>query len=133
VGFRRHLNAIRQLTNKWPKAGIKLVEDRANGPALISTLRREVSGLIAVEPDGSKEARCFAVSPEIESGNVFLPHPSLSPWVGDLIEEASLFPNSRYKDQVDAMTQGLMRLQQTMLADIPSPVSLTRVSPWRNI
>jgi predicted phage terminase large subunit-like protein len=133
VGFRRHLNAIRQLTNKWPKAGIKLVEDRANGPALISTLRREVSGLIAVEPDGSKEARAFAVSPEIESGNVYLPHPSLAPWVGDLIEETSLFPNSRYKDQVDALSQGLTRLQQAYLGAIPSPVSLTRVSPWRDI
>lgn len=66
-------------------------------------------GLIPVEPSGSKEARAAAVSPAIEAGNVWLPDPSIAPWVGDLIEEAAAFPKGGHDDQVDALTQALHR------------------------
>jgi predicted phage terminase large subunit-like protein len=61
------------MTQKHPKAGLKLVEDKANGPAVIQALRHEVHGLVAVVPDGGKIARAQAVSPQVESGNVYLP------------------------------------------------------------
>jgi hypothetical protein len=51
---------------KWPKAHRKLVEDKANGTAVIETLRHEISGIIAVEPEGGKEARAHAVSDDEE-------------------------------------------------------------------
>lgn len=105
------LAAVRSLSAKWPAARAKWVEDKANGPAVISSLKREISGLIAVDPEGSKEARAYAVSPEIESGNVFLPHPAIAPWVWEFIEESAAFPNGKYKDQVDAMTQALLKMQ----------------------
>jgi predicted phage terminase large subunit-like protein len=105
--------AVKALSSRWPKAGCKLVEDRANGPAVIQELQHDVPGLIAVTPEGGKVARAQAVSPQVESGNVYLPHPALTPWVGELIEEAAAFPHGRNDDQVDAMTQALNRLRNT--------------------
>lgn len=102
---------VSTLTQKWPKAIAKWVEDKANGPAVISTLQGKIAGLIAVEPEGSKIARAYAVSPEVEGGNVYLPHPAVAPWVWDFIEECAGFPNSTYADQVDTMTQALLRFE----------------------
>jgi predicted phage terminase large subunit-like protein len=56
-----------------------------------------------------KVARAMAVSPLIEAGNVYLPHPLYAPWVNDVIEECAAFPNGAHDDQVDAMTQALLR------------------------
>jgi predicted phage terminase large subunit-like protein len=54
-------------------------------------------------------ARAAAVSPLIEAGNIYLPHPEHAPWVNDFIEECAAFPNGAHDDQVDAMTQALLR------------------------
>ena len=54
-------------------------------------------------------ARAAAVSPMIESGNVYLPHPQIAPWVTGFIEECAAFPNGAHDDQVDAATQALLR------------------------
>ncbi|MEU8158029.1 phage terminase large subunit [Micromonospora sp. NPDC048986] len=102
--------AVRMLAARWPQSAAKLVEDKANGTAVINFLSRTVPGLIPVEPDGSKSARAAAVSPFIEAGNVFLPAPELAPWVDDVIEEAAAFPNGAHDDRVDAMSQALNRL-----------------------
>lgn len=108
--FPTTVNAIRAMTDKWPKARGKYIEDKANGSAVIQTLQHEISGIIPVEPYGGKEARANAVSPVIEAGNVYLPHPSIAPWVNDFIEECTVFPNGAHDDQVDAMTQALNQL-----------------------
>jgi predicted phage terminase large subunit-like protein len=121
--------AVKDLSQRWPKAGIKLVEDKANGPAIIQELRHDVSGLIAVTPEGGKHARAQAVSPQVESGNVYLPHPALAPWVEEFIEEAAAFPHGRNDDQVDAMTQALNRLRNTG-ATYRVPESRIMVNPF---
>lgn len=102
--------AVRALAARWPQSAAKLVEDKANGSAVINFLSRTVPGLIPVEPDGSKVARAAAVSPFVEARNVFLPAPEIAPWVGDLIEEAAGFPNAAHDDRVDALSQALNRL-----------------------
>lgn len=102
--FTETLAQFRQLCERWPMAAAKLVEDKANGTAVIDLLRREIPGLIPVEPQGGKEARASAVSPLVEAGNVHLPDTA---WAKDLIEEAASFPNSPHDDQVDALTQAL--------------------------
>lgn len=107
MDFVRTKAAVRSLTEKWPEAKRKLVEDKANGPAIISELRNSIIGLIAVEPEGSKESRAYAVTAEIESGNVFLPSPKDCPWVDEFIEEMSSFPKGLHDDRVDTATQAL--------------------------
>ena len=110
MGFTATVAAVRRMTDKWPGAIRKLVEDKANGPAVIDTLTGAISGLIAVEPDGSKIARCHAVSAFWEAGNVWIPHPDVFPWVADFVSEVTTFPAASNDDQVDAMTQALRDL-----------------------
>lgn len=112
LDFTATVRAVQALAARWPQAVAKLVEDKANGTAVINALRRSVSGLIPVEPDGSKVARASAVAPFIEAGQVWLPDPTLPgcAWAADLIDEAAAFPNGAHDDQVDALSQGLNRL-----------------------
>lgn len=110
MDFTSTLQAIRSLSAKWSQSRAKLIEDAANGPAIINTLRREIAGILPVKPQGSKEARLQAVAPEIEAGNVYLPDPSIAPWIHDYVEELSAFPSGANDDQVDATSQALVRL-----------------------
>lgn len=112
MDFVQTCTALAALAAKWPQALLKLVEDKANGPAVIAALGRSVPGIIPVEPDGGKEARAAAVSPLVESKNVHLPNPKTIPlpWIGGLIDEAAAFPNGSFDDQVDALTQALNRM-----------------------
>lgn len=96
---------------KHPDAREKLIEDKANGPAVISTLKGDIPGIIPVEPSGSKSARAYAVSPFWESGNIYIPDPCLNfLWVADFETELLQFPVVAHDDQVDAMTQALQRM-----------------------
>ena len=116
MNFPQQLAAFRTLALRWPKARRKLVEDAANGAAVIASLKSEIQGVIAVPAQGSKEARAAAVSPAFASGNVYLPHPLQAPWVTGYLQELVTFPGARYDDQVDATTQALARLSNTALA-----------------
>jgi predicted phage terminase large subunit-like protein len=109
MGFTATLQAFRKLADKWPQALEKLVEDKANGPAVIDSLKHEVSGVIPVEPEGSKTARAHAVTPLFEAGNVYIPHPRTCPWASDYEAELLQFPAAAHDDQVDATTQALRR------------------------
>ena len=103
-------HAIEQMSAKWPKTSAKLVEDKANGPAVIQILQTLIPGLIPINPDGGKVARANAVSPSFESGNVYLPDASIAPWVVEYVDELCAFPNGTNDDEVDATTQVLNRL-----------------------
>ncbi|WP_407568161.1 phage terminase large subunit [Arsenicicoccus dermatophilus] len=107
--FAETVQQVRALTARWPQAIAKLVEDKANGPAVISALQSQLGGFIPVLPEGSKTSRVEAVSPVIEAGQVIIP-PDSVPWVGDFLAEVSLFPAGKHDDQVDAMSQAVHRL-----------------------
>jgi predicted phage terminase large subunit-like protein len=119
LGFVETIKALGRLTMKYPKARAKLIEDKANGPAIIDALKTKISGLIPIEPQGSKVARAQAVAPQVESGNVYLPLPEgPSDWVSDFIDECAKFPRGKHDDQVDACSQALFRLQTNEGLDI---------------
>lgn len=105
------IQAVRSLSAKWQRATAKLIEDKANGPAVIQMLKHEVSGMIPVNPQGGKIARAYAASPEVEAGNVYLPDPSIAPWVHDFVEETAAFPNSANDDATDCFTQAIIHWQ----------------------
>jgi predicted phage terminase large subunit-like protein len=99
-----------------------VVENAANGPDVVAQLRNEVQGLILNRAEGDKVQRAHAVTPQIESGNVFLPgfalpdgsgpDPARTPaWVQDFISELSAFDNAANDDQVDSCTQALLRMK----------------------
>lgn len=102
-----------------PKPLAILVEDKANGPAVIATLEKEISGLVAVNPEGGKETRAQAVTPLFEARNVLHPSPELEgpggvrpyAWVEDHEAELMRFPKGKHDDSVDATTQALTYLR----------------------
>jgi predicted phage terminase large subunit-like protein len=112
---------VTELAARWPQALLKIVEDKANGTAVLASLRRILPALVPEEPQGSKEARANAISPLVEGRNVYLPAATIPgcAWVGGLIEECAGFPNATNDDQVDALTQALNRLilQPLLLGD----------------
>lgn len=117
--------AVAKLSAKWPQAQLKLIEDKANGTAVIQMLRTKLPGLKAIEPEGGKINRAYAVSPQVECGNVYLPHPAIAHWVDSLIEECAAFPHGAFDDQVDALTQALNRL-----GNKPVPNIRRTSEPW---
>lgn len=66
---------VLQLYHAYPETEVILIEESANGPALINMLAREISGVIGIRPEGSKYARAMAAQPVLEAGNVWLPNP----------------------------------------------------------
>jgi predicted phage terminase large subunit-like protein len=129
------VKAVRELSQRYPGSLAKLIEDKANGSAVIQMLKHEIEGILAVNPEGGKVPRAMAVSPLIEAGNVYLPHPLYAPWVNDFIEECAAFPNGAHDDQVDAMTQALLRWnmiprQPVVYFDEYEFERQTRISPY---
>lgn len=92
----------------YPRCKTTLIEDKANGSAIIQVLRKQMGGIIPINPQGGKVSRVNAVSGAIESGLVYLP--SNKPFTEDFVNECSAFPNGAHDDQVDAMSQCLNRL-----------------------
>ncbi|MBZ5601561.1 MAG: phage terminase large subunit [Acidobacteriia bacterium] len=125
------VKSVHQMSTRWPGCAAKLIEDKANGSAVIQMLSNQIPGIIAVNPSGGKIARASAISPLVEAGNVYLPHPQMFPWVQDLIEECAAFPNAAHDDQVDAMTQVLLRWNATPLYDVILPLAeIVQISPY---
>lgn len=99
-----------------------LIEDKANGPAVVSTLKSSVAGIITYSPTESKLARAYAITPQLEAGNVFLPNKyyepnrQLYPWIMDekvfdaFLNEVKMFPFGKNDDCVDMLTQFLIKL-----------------------
>ena len=83
-----------------------LIEDAANGPAVCQLLQRQIPGLIAVRPTGSKVSRAHAVAPLMEAGQLAFRRGNDA-----LISELLGFPNAAHDDLVDAFCQGVIWLQ----------------------
>lgn len=112
MNFPETVQALRNLHASYPRARTKLIEDKANGSAIIDFLKNEISGIIPINPKESKEARLAAVSTEFESGCIYFPDPSLRPDIGECVEELLNFPNAPNDDFVDMTSQALKRWQQ---------------------
>jgi len=104
LDFPATVDAFIGLTDKWPQAVAKLVEDAANGPAIIATLKNKIPGIIPIPARGSKAARAQAASPEARAGNVWIP---VGPVGDDFIEECAVFPHGLFDDQVDSFSQAM--------------------------
>ena len=111
--FTETQRAIRAQSRIYPEAVAKLIEDKANGPALIDTLKRDIDGITPVSPGtDSKETRFASVSPLFEAGQVYVPHPKWIPAVNDMIEEWCGFPFMAHDDNVDSAGYALMYLSK---------------------
>lgn len=126
LSFTDTLAAVQRMCGRWPQANLKLVEDKANGTAVIDSLRNKIPGIVPVTPTESKYARAQAVAPFVEAGNVLIPEPPVALFeVDGFVEEHAGFPNAAHDDQVDATSQALARL---MMHIRPRGARMTYVS-----
>lgn len=91
-------------------AKVVLVEDKANGPAVIKKLQQKIPGVIAIEPQGGKVARMFAACGAWQAGNWSVDRTAA--WTQPFIESITKFPTAAHDDDVDMMTQAEIWLQQ---------------------
>jgi len=90
---------------KWESDSV-LIEDTSSGTQLLQELRLESSiWPIPITPNGDKITRMSIQSAKIEAGQVLLPENA--PWLPDFEKEVLQFPDGRYDDQVDSMSQYL--------------------------
>jgi len=84
-----------------------LVERASTGQSLIDTLGCETRiRTIGVKPAGSKLDRADEASLPFEQGRVFLPREA--PWLGEFENELLGFPETKFTDQIDSVSQFLM-------------------------
>jgi predicted phage terminase large subunit-like protein len=107
LDFPGTLREIRAVRREYPNAKAVLIEDKANGPAVIQTLQAEMF-CVPVNPLGGKISRVNAVSPAIESGHVLLPKGA--GWTAEYVDQWAAFPAGAHDDMVDSSTQALSRL-----------------------
>ena len=55
MDFTESVAAVRALSGKWKSARAKVVENKANGPAIVNTLKKKIPGMVEINPKGSKE------------------------------------------------------------------------------
>ena len=101
------LASLASLERQGLRPNAVLIEDAANGPAVCQLLKRQLPGLIAIPPRGSKASRAHAVAPLVEAGQVRFARKADS-----LIEELLAFsPRGGVDDQVDAFCQGVLWIE----------------------
>jgi predicted phage terminase large subunit-like protein len=115
MDFPASLAAMEAAAKKWPQASVKLVEDKANGPAVVASLRHRIGGLVLVKPEGGKRSRAVVAAAQTQSGHIWLPR--LAPWVRDFTDECERFPRFPFDDQVDSFSQAMVRWEGTTWTD----------------
>lgn len=110
LSFTRTAAAIAGLKAAYPNVTRILIEDAANGPALIDQLGKSMPGIVGVPTTGTKESRAHAVSWVWENGMVMLPHPDDVPMIKPVQAEIVSFPDTRNDDGVDCMVIALQDL-----------------------
>ena len=103
MDFPETLRAIKHMDAKYPNKHSIIIEDKANGPAIISTLRSEIPGIIPIEPQGGKLSRANAITGLVEAGHFYLPR--YADFTDAFVEECAAFPSGAHDDTVDAFTQ----------------------------
>ncbi len=112
MDFTQTLEAVRAFNRTHKRPSEKVVEDKANGPAIVSVLRKEIAGMMPHGVHGDKQARAAAYAHLPAAGNCYLPHPVIAPWVQKFIDECATFPNSEFDDQVDTWSQAMDKLYE---------------------
>ena len=123
------LRVLRKLILRWRPDRI-LIEDKAAGPSILAMLREELADgtlrdsngrsvgvvLEAIPANGEFEARVDGILPILEAGHVYLLDGAS--WLEDFVDELSRYPLGARDDRVDALSQVLTHMRDTM-AGVP--------------
>jgi predicted phage terminase large subunit-like protein len=91
------------------RASILLIEESANGAAVITRLKRMEHPLpvaiVAVNPEGGKMSRAMAAQPECRDGNCYLPR--VAPWLQAFKHQLAMgVLAAEHDDMIDSWSQG---------------------------
>lgn len=148
MGFIQTVAYIKRLVKDFPDIDELVIEDKANGSAIIDTLQLEedIPPIVAVQPKGGKYSRAQATSNYISTCHTHLPL-DLTPeeeadieWhnneqlsgIDRFIKQHSNFPYGKNDDMVDAQSQGLTRIIKLITGELPMPERHhhTRYTHW---
>ena len=87
-----------------------LIEKKASGISLIQELRKGGLPVKPMLPDRSKKSRAHAAKIPFEQGCVWYMDRN---WAQPVIKECAQFPNGKYDDFVDTVTQAIIWLRKT--------------------
>lgn len=118
AGYVETTEMLRTFAARYPFAKI-LVEEAANGHAVIDQLGREFPGIVGIKANEGggggmkgKQGRAASVQAIVASGAIVLP--ANAPWLGAWLDEICGFPGgTKNDDQVDAMVYALRDLQES--------------------
>jgi predicted phage terminase large subunit-like protein len=103
-------------------ANAVLIEHASSGVQILQSLGGMNINAIGIQPRGDKESRAIQITAIIEAGRVHLPEEAS--WLADFENEVAKFPQSKFKDQVDSMTQFLFWFQQRTRPQITARVTV---------
>lgn len=102
------------------KVDAVLIEGKASGKSIAQEVKRtclpEEFMIVEVNPEGDKVARAHATVPLFAAGSIFAPDRS---WADNVIKRCEQFPKGKFRDTVDALTQGINYLRKLGLALMP--------------
>lgn len=139
MGFVETTHRIERFLDDFPMIDELIIEDKANGSAIIDTLKYNTKAppIVGVNPMGGKYSRAQAVSPFVASLAVHIPNDFTAAenkeieWDGPdgaylsgtdkFIIQHAKFPFMKHDDMVDADTQALTRLIKLITGEEPMP------------
>lgn len=103
---------LRELRIKYPDYWAMLIEEKANGIALIDDLNNEgFSRVVGFNPKSkTKLQRAELVTPYFDGGNIFFPHKSINYRVSNIVSQLLNFTGDKggKDDLVDSLVQALL-------------------------
>lgn len=146
MGFVKTLDTIKELFKEYPGIDELVIEDKANGPAIIDVLHymNDIPTIIPVNPLGGKFSRAQAVSPFVRTCVCHIPDDFTVEEMRDIeqegatmpghsvfIEQHACFPFGARDDMVDAMDQAIARLIKLITGEEPMPTrTYVRFNKW---
>lgn len=146
MGFVETLNQIRRVVKENPDIDQLIIEDKANGSAIIDSLQYEenVPSVVPINPEGGKYSRAQAVSGLFVGHRVYFNdhiNPQYFEWyqkedgstlVSKVISQFTSFPFGQHDDIVDSTTQALARLKKILSGDevIPPKQKYSKYVEW---
>lgn len=136
MGFLETVDKIKSICKDFPDIDELVIEDKANGSAIIDVLHYEkgMPPVVAVTPLGGKFARAQATSNFIATGAVHIPNFTTEEEIDiewdnreqltgrqKFIKQHSTFPYGKRDDMVDSETQGISRIIKLVVGDLSMP------------
>lgn len=121
--------AVQALSLRYPEVAHTIIEDKANGPALISELRYVVPTIRAFNPNpyGDKTQRLRAITPVIAQHRLRIVK---AEWNAAYLEELTRAPQVHDMDQVDSTTQAVLGCIHELPHWTPATRSVRLVGGW---